>query len=281
MEYIKLMRVKHYLKNILVFLPIFFSGNLFHLSYLYDGILGFILFSLTSSIVYIINDIMDVENDRKHEKKKNRPLAKGTINIRNAVLFAILLFIIVVFINIFLIKNKWSSFYLILYLVLNICYSLGLKEKPILDVMILSSGFLIRILYGGVLSYISISNWLFLTILVGSLYMAIGKRRNELKKNGNKTRKVLQFYNVNYLNQNLYMFLTLAMVFFSLWTLDMHNPYLIYIIPFVFMWVMKYNLDIDGIDSYGDPVEVITNDKVLFLSLMMIGLAFFLVLYIL
>lgn len=281
MEYIKLMRPKHYLKNFLVFLPIFFSGNIFNLDYLFVGIVGFILFSLVSSFIYIINDIRDVENDRRHEKKKERPLAKGTISIKNAIIFAIILLIIVILINIFLIANNTSCIYLIMYILLNIAYSLGLKEKPIIDVIILSSGFLIRILYGGSLLNIPISNWLFLTILTGALYMSIGKRRNELNKNGNSTRKVLKFYSKEYLNQNLFMFLTLTMVFFSLWTIDMNNKYLIYIIPFVIMWVMRYNLDIDNINSYGDPVDVITGDKLLFISIILIAFSFFIIIYIL
>ena len=275
------MRPKHYLKNFLVLLPIFFSGNIFNLDYLYVGILGFILFSLVSSFIYIINDINDIENDRKHEKKKERPLAKGTISIKNAIIFAIILLIIVILINIFLVANKVSCIYLCIYLLLNLAYSFGLKEKPILDVIILSSGFLIRILYGGVLLNIPISNWLYLTILTGALYMSIGKRRNELNKNGNSTRKVLKFYSKEYLNQNLYMFLTLTMVFFSLWTIDMDNKYLIYIVPFVIMWTMKYNLDIDNSNSYGDPVEVITGDKLLLVSSVLIAFSFFIIIYIL
>ena len=92
-DYLKLMRVKHYLKNFLIFLPLVFSGNLFNCNYLFKSFIGFVIFSLTCSIIYVINDIRDVDKDKKHDKKKNRPIASGRVSIRNALLLAFIVLI--------------------------------------------------------------------------------------------------------------------------------------------------------------------------------------------
>lgn len=279
MEYIKLIRVKHYLKNVLILLALFFSGNMFNLDNLFQVMLGFICFSFVASSIYIINDIKDIENDRKHEKKKNRPLASGKISIKNAIITLFILLFITILINIIFIDNL-SWIYLVVYFLLNLGYSLGLKEKPIIDILILSFGFLIRVMYGGMIINVDISSWLYLTVFSASLYMAFGKRRNELTKNGNSTRKVLQYYNFNFLDKCMNIFLSLTLVFFSLWTKDMNNQYLLWCIPLVVAIFLKYSLDVENSESYGDPVEVILADKWLIGLTLMLGIILISILYI-
>ncbi len=272
--YIKLMRPKHYIKNLLIFLPIIFAKNLFNIELMKVTLIGVIAFSLMSSIVYIINDINDVEEDRKHETKKKRPIASGNVDIKNAYILAIILFLVTILLNGYiqlqgLNENKLTYIIFYGYLIMNILYSIKLKHIPILDVTILALGFLFRVIYGALITGISISNWLYLTILAFSFYMGLGKRKNELKQNGSKNRKVLKDYNESFLNNNMYTCMAIGIVFYSLWCIDINTGInsiinIIYTVPIVIIICMKYSLDIEGKTS-GDPVNVILNDKILIL----------------
>lgn len=197
---LKLMRIKHYLKNGLIFLPLIFNSQLFEIKPLLMTFYGFISFCLISSAVYVINDIKDVEKDRMHKIKKNRPIASGAISIKEAILLFIVLTISSLCINIFIIKEFSSILLISLYLILNIMYSLGLKNIPIIDVVILVSGFVIRVIYGASITSIEISKWLYLTVMSGSFFMGFGKRRNEIIKQGNDSRAVLKYYTKDYLD---------------------------------------------------------------------------------
>lgn len=268
-NYFRLMRIHHYLKNGLIFAPIIFSGGLFDSELLFTTILGFIAFSLIASVVYIINDIQDVEADRLHPTKCKRPLAANLIPLRNAKVLVVFLILIAVLINVYAASNSilaWGT--LILYLVLNIAYSNGLKNYPIIDIAILVSGFVLRVLYGAGITDIEISNWLYLTVIAMSFYLGLGKRRNELVRQKNVSRKVLKYYNHNFLDKNMYMSLALTITFYALWTVDpvtisrLSHDLLVWTVPLVILICMKYSLNIEG-DSDGDPVEVVLKDKVL------------------
>lgn len=278
--YLKLMRVKHYLKNFLILFPLVFSGYLLNINYLSKTIIGVIIFSLTSSIIYILNDLKDIDQDRQHEKKKFRPLASGEVSKREAIILITIIFII----NItMLLIFKFDYFSIILiscYLVINILYSLGLKNIAILDIVILMAGFLIRVLYGASIIKVPVSNWLYLTIMSMAFYLALGKRRNETIKSSTSSRAVLKDYNKNFLDKNMYMCLTLAIVFYSLWTVDprINNQYLIWTVPLLIIICMRYNLIVEG-DSYGDPVEVITNDIFLMILSLAYGTSLLLIMY--
>ena len=268
-NYLKLLRIKHWLKNGLVLLPLFFGKSIFNLNKIFFVLIAFIIFSFISSIVYIINDINDIEADRNHPKKKNRPLASGKVSIKNAILVLILLMILSISLIIYL-YNKTTNIFIILipllYLILNILYSTKLKHIPIIDVAILVSGFVLRVYYGGIASNIEISSWLYLMIMFGSFYLGFGKRRNEMKHNN--TRKVLKYYNKEFLDKNMYVSLGLSIISYSLWCVDpltklnISSNYLILTIPLVMMIFQKYSLIIEG-DSDGDPIEVILNDRLL------------------
>ncbi len=271
-NYLKLMRVKHYIKNGLIFLPLFFSGKFFTGSII-NTIIGFFVFCFVSSFIYINNDIHDISEDRKHPIKKNRPLASGKVTIKQAKLLMLIISLFLIVLQVLGIKyfsfNQYSTIYPLIYLVINIAYSFKLKNIPIIDLIILASGFIIRVLYGGIICNIPISNWLFLTVLSMAFYLGLGKRRNELKKNSANSRKSLEKYNMEFLDKNMYMFLAMTLVFYCLWTVGSfgfveQNP-MIYTSIIVFFIVMKYSLVIEG-NSFGDPVEVLLNDKVLIIS---------------
>lgn len=265
---IKLFRVKHYLKNALIFFPLFFSKSILDDGYLMDVVFGFISFSLLSSVVYIFNDIQDVEKDRMHPKKKNRPIASGKISVNKAYSLATISFFMSILFSI-ITKNYLSLVYIFIYLVLNLAYSLGLKNKPIIDIAILSSGFILRLMYGAALSHVLISNWLYLTVITGSLYLGMGKRRNELDKvdETGTTRAVLKYYNIDFLDKNMTTFMALTITFYSLWAVQFANHTMIWTVPIVILIFMKYSLNIET-DSDGDPVEVVLHDKYLYLLVM-------------
>lgn len=288
-EYIKLIRVKHWLKNGLVFLPIFFSINLLNLNCFLTCLLAFFIFSLTSSIVYVINDLNDIEKDRLHPEKKKRPLASGKISKQQAKITILFLAILDVILMWFIYKNTSNIFIMlipIIYLILNILYSKWLKHIPIIDVVILVSGFVLRVMYGGLVVDIEVSKYLYLMIMFGAFYMGFGKRRNEIIKNGQKSRKVLALYNKEFLDKNMYVSIALAVVCYTLWCVDpatiarVGSDYLFWTIPILIVILQLYSLNIEG-NSHGDPIEVILSDKtlvstILFYIIVMGGLLYIL-----
>ena len=287
-DYIKLIRVKHWIKNILVFSAVFFSGNIFNKSILINIAIAWAIFSMVSSIVYIINDINDIENDRKNPAKQNRPLASGRISVKNAKITVIVLFAIAVFLSTVLYRlnnNIYTYIIPLAYLTVNIFYSKGLKNLPIIDVVILVSGFVLRVIYGGVTTNIEVSKWLYMMVTFGSFFLAYGKRRNEIKKNGTKARSVLKYYNKDFLDKNMYVALTLAIASYSLWTIDkstiqrVGNENLFWTIPLVMIIFQQYSLSIEG-NSDGDPTEVLLSNKGLLFTAFIYLLSLVVILYI-
>lgn len=285
-EYAKLLRLKHYIKNILIFLPLFFSGFYTRTEDTLICIVGFFLFCFVTSIIYIFNDISDIEKDKMHDTKRNRPLAAGTISIKSAYLVISILIVFVLGLAVLLYYlgiNMYALIFPLIYIIINILYSSGLKNIALLDVVILVFGFLIRLFYGGALIGAEVSNWLYLTVMSGAFYMGFGKRRNELIKNKNTTRPVLQYYNKEFLDKNMYVCLTLTIVFYSMWTVDpivvsrVANRFLIWTVPLVLLIFFQYSLAIEK-DYDGDPVEVVFQNKCLLfmilIYILIIGIIF-------
>lgn len=286
-NYFKLLRVNHYLKNFLVLFPLVFSSELLNLSKLKTTVLGFIAFCLTASIVYIINDLKDIENDKKHPVKKNRPFASGKVSKVEGIIILIVLTLLVLGISYFIGFENWIALLLLgVYLLLNVFYSFGLKNIPIVDIVILVSGFLIRVVYGAQIIDLTVSNWMYLTVISASFYMGLGKRRNEIIKQGDKSRKVLKYYTKEFLDKNMYVFLGLCIVFYALWAVDpttinkLGNNLMIWTVPFIMVILMKYSLNVEG-NSFGDPVDVILHDKSLLAIGAIYALSMFGIIYIL
>ncbi len=235
------------------------------------------------SCIYFINDICDIEKDRLHETKKYRPLAAGKIKIERAILFTILLFIISLGITYYISYNIISLTILMIYFIINLFYSVKGKNIPLLDIVLLSSGFLLRVLYGGYITGISISVWLYLIVITGAFYLGFGKRRNELIKSSDTTRKVLAFYSKEFLDKNMYSCMTLSVVFFSLWCLEknMINESVnwMILVPILLLICIRYSMDIETIESSGDPVRVILKDKVLMGMGICFGILIFYMIY--
>lgn len=281
-EYLKLMRPFHWVKNLLIFVPIFFSGQLLNVTKLARLCLGFIAFSFIASSVYVINDIQDADKDRRHPKKRFRPIASGKISKNHARVFLCILVIISLVIMGILahLNGHWlGSFGLpILYLLLNLLYSNGLKNIPLVDVVIIAAGFVIRLIYGGVLTDINISDALLLTVISASMFLGFGKRRNELRK-GTSTRKVLKAYSMQFLDKIMYVFIGLTLVFYSLWTIAAKSSWIVYTVPVAMIIVADYCLIIESGSSDGDPAEVLKHSKSLLLLLVLFVIVLFASLY--
>ena len=273
-NYLKLIRVKHWMKNGMVFLPLFFSINLLNGNMLINSIIAFFAFSFTASIVYVINDINDIEKDKLHPIKKKRPLASGVISKKNAYITIAVLVILTIILMLFLYKITKIIFVFIIpiaYILINILYSKWLKHIPIIDVVVIVCGFVLRVMYGGVSISVEVSKYLYLMIIFGSFYLGFGKRRNEIIKNGDKSRKVLALYNKDFLDKNMYVALALAVVSYTLWCVDpatvqrIGNDYVFWTIPLLMIILQLYSLNIEG-NSHGDPTEVILADKKLLIT---------------
>ena len=285
-KYIQLLRVKHYAKNLLIFLPLLFSRNLFNKELFLSGVIGFISFCLISSAVYIINDICDSDNDKTHPTKKNRPIANGEIDKKTAIIIAILLVLFTTVTTIFSCGADFVGIFCVFtYLILNILYSLYLKNIPIVDIAVLVSGFLFRLIFGSAITDIDISKWLYLTVISAAFYFGLGKRRNELKNNpSNQTRRVLQYYSYDFLDKNMYICMALTITFYSLWSVDSltiirtNSKNMVWTVPLVILIFLKYSLNIEK-NSDADPIEVLFKDKLLLAMVTLFILSVFGIIY--
>lgn len=259
-KYIKLIRVKHWIKNFLIFVPLFCSLS-FSGTSIISTIISFFSFSLGASFIYIINDIRDVDKDRNHPKKKNRPIASGAVKISTAYIIAILILLLSLGLNslanMSIINN--SLWFLLAYLIINIGYSFGLKNVAILDVVLLASGFVIRVYYGAAIINVEVSKWLFLTILNASLFMGFGKRQKEFLVKG-EVRKVLESYSKDFVDKFMYICLTLTIVFYSLWAIEQTQKYMFLSIPLLMIVLMEYSLTVEKSDE-GDPTTILLSNK--------------------
>ncbi len=175
---VKLLRVKHWVKNIFLFIPLFFAGQIFNTLLYKDLVLGFFAFSLVASCIYILNDLRDVADDRLHPTKKFRPLAAGSISLSTAYLMIPFLLLMGFFLA-YSISEKFT-FVLLIYFLLNLAYTFGLKKISILDIIIVAIGFVLRIKAGAIITYIPLSQWTIVMVFLLALFIAIAKRRDDL-----------------------------------------------------------------------------------------------------
>lgn len=273
--WIKQLRLKQYIKNCLIFLPLIFSGNFSNSNYFLKTLYGFFALCLIASTVYIINDLIDAKNDRLHSKKRKRPIASYMIKNYEAIIGAVILFAGSFAINFAVVGfDLYTLLIFGSYFVINILYSLWLKNVPIVDVFMLASCYIIRVFYGAVLISVPVSKWLYLTILCAALFMGYGKRRNEISRETQTTRKVNKLYNYNFLDKNMHICLALCLVFYSLWAIDfnifgfefLNNKLLLVSIPLVYFIMMRYSFVVEKPSSSGDPTDVLFKDVVLILS---------------
>ena len=269
-QYIILLRPKHWIKNSFIFLPLFFSGEIFDVQKLLSCFAGLIAFSFMASAVYIINDYMDIEADKKHPLKCERPLASGAVSKRSA----IILFIGCVLLGLLVaaaVKMKFL-FVLLLYFAMNLGYSFGLKNISVLDIVLVAMGFVLRIKAGGVIAFIGISQWLMIMVFLLAMFMAIAKRRDDVLiklTSGQDMRKAIKGYNLEFLNAMLSLFTGIIIIAYIMYTISPEvmqhwNTYrLYYTALFVIVGLMRY-LQITFIEKdSGSPTDLLYKDKFL------------------
>jgi 4-hydroxybenzoate polyprenyltransferase len=260
-----MVRPKQWLKNLMVFFPPFLAGSLFGESVYLHGLLPFAAFCLASSSSYIYNDIHDVEYDRAHPTKKNRPLASSLITLRTAATAAtILLLISVIFA--FSVSGRFMLF-LFAYLLISNAYSLFLKNYALIDLFCISSGFLLRLIAGGEIFGVTVSEWLFLCVFLLSIFLSTGKRLGEkaqLCDLAQNHRIVLSAYPEGFLDGLLYMTGSAVLVAYSIYVVNRHSLLLLYTVPLCVFGLFRYILRVKSGKS-GDPTESLTRDLPLFI----------------
>jgi len=271
--YLKQIRITSWLKNIFVFVPLVFSKHLFDYDYLSKVIVAFITFSFASSLVYVFNDLVDIERDKIHPLKKNRPLAAGSITYSEAKLILTLLFLIT-FLLCFLIWNEFVIVILI-YVLINIFYSIRWKNIVIIDVFCISAGFMLRVIGGGLIISVYISNWLILTTLFLSLFLAIMKRRVEFVsyQKINEQREVLDKYTLSFIDQMVSVTASGVVISYALYTvsakavLEFGTEKLIYTTIFVLFGIFRYMYLAFKENKGENIVEVLITDKPMIFNL--------------
>lgn len=276
---VKAMRPRQWLKNLLVLAaPLAALGGDVHYDYrdvLYKVSIAFVAFCMASSSIYLINDARDVEADREHPTKRFRPIAAGVLPVGTAYGLATVLAVACLGLAYWL--TPQLAVVMAVYLVIQLAYCFGLKHQAVLDLCIVSSGFLIRAIAGGVAAGIPLSQWFLLVMAFGSLFMAAGKRYAELQlaeRTGAKIRRSLESYTSTYLTFVWTLSATAVVVCYGLWAFerDANSPswFVVSMIPFT-VAILRYAVDVDG-GMAGEPEEIALRDRVLqLLALAWIG----------
>ncbi|MCJ7932706.1 MAG: decaprenyl-phosphate phosphoribosyltransferase [Chryseobacterium sp.] len=290
-KYLKLLRVEQWVKNLFVFVPLFFSGNITNLDLLTKSIFAFIIFSLAASIVYILNDYNDIEADRKHPEKRRRPLASGAVSKSKAVGIligiAVIDVVLVFFAQLYFEEVLWKFGTIIgFYLVMNLAYTFRLKHVPIIDIFIIAIGFVLRVLAGGYITGISISQWAILLTFVLALVLAIGKRRGELinAQVSGKTRRALDGYNVQFADIALSISITLAIVCYLMFTLSPEvqarfHERVFYTVIFVVFALLRYLQQTLVYNRTESPTKIVYRDRYIQVTLLLWVAAFLIQIY--
>lgn len=282
---LKTMRPRQWTKNGFVFFALIFDKQLFRLEAFLNTLGGFVLFCLVSSVVYIINDIADIEADRQHPKKKLRPLPSGKLSVKAAWIGAAL--IVLVCLPLAYLLSPGFAVVLVAYLLINLAYSRWLKHIPILDVFIIAAGFVLRVEAGVTLIVVErFSPWLYVVTTLGSLYLGFGKRRAELTllaKGAGSHRKVLDGYSLPLLDQYVTIVATATIVFYSFYTFTAENMPknhgMMLTIPFIIYIIFRYQYLVHMTDQTGAPDEVLLTDRPTQVALALMGITVLAVFY--
>ena len=286
---IKVARPTHWIKNIFVFLPIFFGGALLNTTEVVAAALTFMSFSLAASAIYCLNDIIDVDADRAHPVKCKRPIASGPITIPQAYgMMTVSLLISIVLMFLLPEGHAKSILVIIAYFVINVAYCLRLKEYAIIDVCIIASGFVLRILAGGYATGVHLSKWIVLMTFLLTLFLAFAKRRDDVLRmntTGRAPRKNTSRYNLTFINQAITITGSVMVVCYVMYTVSPEiiaqfatdKLYLTSIL--VILAILRY-LQISVVDEKsGDPVKVALSDRATQLILLAWLLSFLIIIY--
>lgn len=284
--YLRLFRPKDWAKNLFLFIPLFFAGELQQWQRYPALLLGFIAFSCMASSIYIINDYRDIEDDKKHPVKSKRPLASGAVSKTAAIVICILLILVGIAVAYF-IKEKFL-FVLSIYFLINLAYSFGLKSIPILDIVIVAIGFVLRIKGGAVIANIGLSEWLNIMVFLLALFMAIGKRRDDVLlklSSGTDMRKSIKGYNLEFLNVLLSLVCAVIIVAYFMYTMSpdvlqrLGTYRLYYTCLFVLAGIMRYLQIIFVQAASGSPTKILYKDRFIQITILLWIASFYLIIY--
>jgi len=285
---IKTMRPRQWTKNLVIFAALVFDRQLGldHLDATLRTIAGFIIFCLLSGLVYIINDISDLEADRIHPDKRNRPIASGKLPVKVAIIASIGMFLVIIPISFWL--SIGFGVVALSYLLLNLAYSRFIKHVPLLDVFTIALGFVLRVAAGVALIQVSrFSPWLYVVTTLGALYLGFGKRRAELALlagDANSHRRVLEGYTIPLLDQFITIVSATTIIAYSLYTFSApnlpDNHAMMLTIPFVIYGIFRYLLLIQVKHSGGAPEDVLLEDRPLQVTIVLWGIAILFIFYV-
>ncbi len=263
------MRTYQYVKNVLVFAPIFFFPEINDTDSIIKVVLTFIFFSLISSSVYIVNDYFDREDDAKHPTKRNRPIASGAVSTKQAIgLFVGL--ITVGFAGTLLFLPSTVAAIIFGYFLLNLAYSFRLKQVPILDICIIAIGFVIRLFAGAEAIGVTLSSWIVMMTFLLALFLAIAKRRDDvliMEKTGETMRKSIAGYNLQFVNAVIIMLATMVLVSYIMYTVSeeiiikWHSQYIYTTSFFVFLGILRYLQLVFVEERSGSPTQIVLKDR--------------------
>lgn len=263
---ITLMRPKQWVKNGFVLAPLLFSSQFLDPGFVKLSLIAFVLFCVASSATYIVNDLHDIERDRLHPvKSRKRPLAAGIVSIPTALGLLVLLYSVLIMGGFAMPK---VSAVILAYLLLNLAYTFVLKHQPVLDIFTIATGFVLRVYAGAVTISVPLSDWMFITTLCLSLYLAAVKRRQELHQSGISGRKVLERYSVALMDRYTEMSATGALIFYSLFVVSA-KPQLVITIPLVLFGLFRYWYVVEELDGGESPTDALLNDWQLLLTVVL------------
>jgi decaprenyl-phosphate phosphoribosyltransferase len=289
MRFFYLLRIHHWIKNSFVFIPAFFAGRLLEIEILELLAQGFLCFSLMASAIYILNDYRDIEADKVHPVKKKRPLASGKVSPALALVIMAVLFIVSLGWSYSLSDTSTFAILVLVYGVINIGYSLGLKNLSLIDIFLVSSGFLIRAVAGGVLIGVIISQWLIIMVFLLSIFLAFAKRRDDLvlaQTSGTALRASVRQYNIEFINTCLALISGIIMVSYIMYTISeevvdrIGRDYLYITALFVFAGLLRYlQITLVNNDS-GSPTKILLTDRFIQCTIVGFIITFLVIIYI-
>ena len=272
---IKLMRIHQYVKNFFIFLPLFFAMKIADTGLFFNAFLAFVAFSLTASAIYAFNDYHDIEEDRQHPKKKDRPLASGAISKYQAIVVMSVLF--VSGFSLMALLSFKAAGVLVVYVVMNIAYSFSLKHISIVDVNIIAIGFILRLFIGSIVTDIHLSKWIIIMTFLLALFMALAKRRDDVLiflDTGKRMRKVIDGYNLQFLDTAMAIMASVVIVAYTLYTTSsevesrLNSEHLYLTVFFVILGIMRYLKIVFVHKNSSSPSKIIISDHFMQLTLL-------------
>ena len=268
------MRPEQWIKNFLVFAALLFSKNLLSLSKNIEAIIGFTIFCMITGCAYMINDLVDLEKDKLHSVKSRRPLASGKLKKDTAIKIVVLVCLASLFSAFYM--NILFGIIILAYFLLNIGYSIYLKNIVIIDVVSIAAGFVLRVLGGAVIISVVASQWLILCTILLSLFLGFSKRRHELvllEDSATSHRKVLEHYSPYLLDQMIAVVTASTLICYALYTMSkdtiekLGTSKLIYTIPFVLYGIFRYLYLVHQKEDGGSPTEIMFTDKPMIINI--------------